>query len=147
MSHTESVRPSSWASCGRAGRSPPITIETMTGGVKPLNGYLPVKTFHGIQTSGKLPIHPPPIPGIGRTNLCYNHTKSENICFLCDFVTFLENFRRGPRLSIPLYLSHENRVQPANNRGEPEIRQTCTAVAVNEDVGLAKGCQCSSKQH
>ena len=149
MSHTESVRPSSCASCGRAGRLPSIIIETMTEVVKPLNGYIPVKTLPKIQTLGKT-VHPSTSNtgrGDTRTNLHHDHTKSENVCCWCGFISFLENLRRGPRLSISLYLRYENRVHPTNNRGKPEIRQTGLAVVVNENVGLARGCQSSLKRH
>jgi len=57
--HTEPVRPSSRASRERAGRSPLVIFKMMIGSVQPLNGYLPVKTFTGIQTSGELTIPPP----------------------------------------------------------------------------------------
>jgi len=44
MFHIESVRPSSCASCGRAGHSPPVIFKIMATCPQPLNGYLPVKT-------------------------------------------------------------------------------------------------------
>jgi len=43
MFHTGSVRPSSRASRGRAGRPPPTIFKTMDGVLKLLNGYFPVK--------------------------------------------------------------------------------------------------------
>ena len=66
MFHTESIRPNPCASFGRAGRLPSIIIETMTDGVKPLNGYFPVNTLPAIQMSDKLSIPPPPILSVGR---------------------------------------------------------------------------------
>jgi len=42
MSHTESTRPSSRASCGRAVRSPLIIFKITNEGLKPLNGFFPV---------------------------------------------------------------------------------------------------------
>ena len=86
----------------------------MTGVVKLLNGYLPVKTLHGIQMSGEPSIPPRATVGVWRTNLCHDHTKSENICFRCRFIASLENLWRGPCLSICLYRRHKNGIQPAN---------------------------------
>ena len=110
MSHTESVRPSSCASCGRAGRSPPIIFRLMAISVRPLNGYPPVKTLTGIQMSGKLYIPQHPMRGT-RTNLNHGHTKRKNVCFRCRFITFLKkDLRRSPCGGISLYSRYKNRV-------------------------------------
>ena len=49
MSHTKSVRPSSRASRGRAGRPPSIIFEAMAGVVSPSNGSPLVKTLGRVQ--------------------------------------------------------------------------------------------------
>ena len=84
--------------------------------------------------------------GRHKTNLYHNHAKSKNVCFRCYFIAILENLWRSPRSSISLYLRYKNGVQPANYCGKSEIRQTCTAVVVNENIRLSKGCWCSLKE-
>ena len=103
MFHTESVRPSSCPSDGRAGRPPPTIFKTMDGVLKLLNGYFPVKAWSNIQMSGGMSIPSPLVIGAGgaRTNLYHNHAKSKNVRFLCHFVRPLENLRRGPPHSVP----------------------------------------------
>ena len=59
MFHNESVRPSSCVSSGRVGRSPFVIFKMMIEFVKSLNGYIPVKTLNGIQSSAESAILPP----------------------------------------------------------------------------------------
>jgi len=66
MLHTESVRPSSCASCGRAGRRLPTIVEVMTGVVSLPNGCLPVKTLDNVQISDEPSIPLPPTLGGGK---------------------------------------------------------------------------------
>lgn len=53
MVHTESTRPSSCTSQGRAGRSPSMILNITDGEFNPVNGCLPVKTYDRIWISGK----------------------------------------------------------------------------------------------
>ena len=85
MSHTESTRPSSRASCGRTGRSPLIIFKIMNGALESLNGCLPVKVYTGIQTSSELSVASPPAPGV-KTDLYDYHAESKHVRFLCDFI-------------------------------------------------------------
>jgi len=66
MSHNESTRPSSCASRGRAGRSPPVIFRIMDWGVTSLNGNFPVKTYSGTRTSSESSIPPPATLGVRR---------------------------------------------------------------------------------
>ena len=80
------------------------------------------------------------------TDLYHYHAKSEDVPFPGGFIASLEDLWRGPRRSISLCLSYGTRVQSPDNCGEPEIRQTRVAAAVDENVGLDQGHQYGLKR-
>ena len=75
-----------------------------------------------------------------RTDLYHNHAKSENVPFPRDFIASLKDLWCGPRSRISLRLCYKNRIYSANDCGEPKIRQTGMAIAINENVGLEQSC-------
>ena len=137
MSHIKSVGSISCASCGRAGRSPAMTFEMITGVVNSLNGHLPVKTLSRIKIPGEsfIPYDTRKVTG---TNLYHDHAKRKYVRFLCALISSLQNLRRSPCRSISVCLRYRRRAYSANDRRKLKTRQTSMAVVVNEDVGLTK---------
>ena len=133
--HTESARPSSCVPRGRIGRSPSIILNITDGELKSLNGCLPVKTYDSFLVSDRVFSLRPRRRGT-RTYLYHDHAERKYIPFPCDLIDTLEDLGRGPPCSISLCLGDEIGVDPTNDRGEPKVRQTCMAAAVNENIGL-----------
>ena len=108
ISHTESSKPNTRASCGRAGILPLMICEVTNVLLRPLNGFRPVKAYAGVQMLENY------LTTRAKTDLYHDHPKRKHVRFLCYFFA-QENLWCGPHGSISSRVGYVDGVHSASD--------------------------------